>query len=137
MQNSYIIDAFLMGLACFMLTYLYFNTKSRLRQLNAMMSANDMAAALGQLFTRSIVFATPFCLLLIFTLWRSYHLMLLTQTWGYGGLGLLLTMGLGGLFAVWLNAMLVCITHSGFVRAPMPPPAPSNPANQGSIYDRQ
>lgn len=126
MQNSYIIDAFLSGLACFMLVYFSFNTISRLRQLNNLIDANAMAAAIGVLWVRSVVLAIPISALLTFALWRTYTLMLFTQTWGYGGMGLLITMAITGILTIWLNVLLVCVCHSGFVpQVPAsPPPRP-------------
>lgn len=114
MQNSYIVDAFLTGAAWMMLAYLYFDSKARIIELDQLMTANTLAVALAKSLVMAASFAVPFSLLYVFLLWRFYGLMVQTQTWGAGGLGLLITLFCIGLPLIWLHVMLVCVRHSRF-----------------------
>lgn len=114
MQNSYIIDAFLSGVAWMMIVYLYFDSKSRIAHLDGIMTANTLAVALTKSLAVSASFAMPFSALYVFLLWRFIALMVATQSWGYGGAGLITAMALIGLPLLWLHIMLVCVKHSRY-----------------------
>jgi len=115
MQNSYIVDAFLSGTVWVSLIYLYFACRSRVVELNALVTPDSFLTAITRLWKLSIVIATPFIAILSFMLWRFYGLMLASQTWGAGGIGLLVVMFAVGAPMVWLYVLLVCVKHSRFV----------------------
>jgi hypothetical protein len=118
MQSSYIVDAFLTATAWMVLTYLYFGCRSLIKTLNTLMTAPELAVAITHLFKRGVLLAVPFGVLFVFFLWRFYGLMIATQTWGAGGMGLLIAMLCIGLILIALYAMLVCVRHSSFVHMP-------------------
>lgn len=131
MQNSYIVDAFLSGTVWVSLIYLYFACRSRVVELNALVTPDSFLMAITRLLKLSIIIAVPFIAILSFMLWRFYGLMLASQTWGAGGIGLLAMMFVVGAPMIWLYVLLVCVKHSRFIGSadvavndkPMPQPS--------------
>lgn len=131
MQNSYIVDAFLSGTVWVSLIYLYFACRSRIIELNALVTPALFLMAITRLLKSSIIIAMPFIVILSFMLWRFYGLMLASQTWGAGGIGVLAIMFCIGVPMIWLYIMLVCVKHSRFIESvevtandkPMPQPS--------------
>lgn len=115
MQNSYIIDAFLSGTVWVSLIYLYFACRSRVIELNDLVTPELFLVAITKLLKLSIVITTPFIAILGFMLWRFYGLMLASQAWGAGGIGLLAIMFFVGAPMIWLYVLLVCVKHSRFI----------------------
>lgn len=130
MQNSYIVDAFLSGTVWVSLIYLYFACRSRVIELNHLVTPELFLMAITRLLKPSIAIATPFIAILGFMLWRFYGLMLASEAWGAGGIGLLAIMFLVGAPMVWLYVLLVCVKHSRFVGAIEAPAANNQPARQ-------
>lgn len=131
MQNSYIVDAFLSGTVWVSLIYLYFACRYRVSELNELVTPDIFLIAITRLLKTSIIIAVPFIAILAFMLWRFYGLMLASQTWGAGGIGLLVIMFCIGALMTWLYVLLVCVKHSRFIGAteavddnkPMPQPS--------------
>lgn len=131
MQNSYIVDAFLSGTVWASLIYLYFTCRSRIAELNHLVTPDSFLMAITRLLKTSIIIAVPFIVILSFMLWRFYGLMLASQTWGAGGIGLLVVMFVVGAPMIWLYVLLVCVKHSRFIGSvevatdnkPMPQPS--------------
>ena len=131
MQNSYIVDAFLSGTVWVSLIYLYFTCRSRVAELNNLVTPESFLMAITRLLKTSIIIAVPFIAILSFMLWRFYGLMLASQTWGAGGIGLLVVMFVVGAPMIWLYVLLVCVKHSRFIGSvevatddkPMPQPS--------------
>lgn len=115
MQNSYIVDAFLSGTVWVSLIYLYFACRSRVVELNTLVTPDSFLMAITRLLKPSIIIAMPFIAILSFMLWRFYGLMLASQTWGAGGIGLLAMMFVVGAPMIWLYVLLVCVKHSRFI----------------------
>ena len=116
MQNAYIVDFFLSGMLMIMMFYLYVDILSRLKLLNKVIDSNTLAVAIGQTFLQSLLLSVPL-LIFMFLLWRFYAVMVISQSWGVGGAGLLVIMAILGSFFVWLDILLVCIKNSRFVDA--------------------
>lgn len=131
MQNSYIVDAFLSGTVWVSIIYLYFACRSRILELNALVTPASFLIAITRLLKSSIVIAIPFIGILSFMLWRFYGLMLASQTWGAGGIGLIAIMFIIGAPMIWLYVLFVCVKHSRFIGSvevtaddkPMPQPS--------------
>ena len=102
MQNSYIVDAFLSGTVWVSLIYLYFACRSRVVELNTLVTPDSFLMAITRLLKLSIIIAVPFIAILSFMLWRFYGLMLASQAWGAGGIGLLVVMFATGAPMIWL-----------------------------------
>lgn len=117
MQNAYIVDFFLSGMLMIMMFYLYVDILSRLKLLNKVIDRNTLAVAIGQTLRQSVLLSVPLLILLMFLLWRFYAVMVISQSWGIGGAGLLVIMAILGSFFVWLDMLLVCIKNSRFVDA--------------------
>ena len=117
MQNAYIVDFFLSGMLMIMMFYLYVDILSRLKLLNKVIDSNTLAVAIGQTLRQSLLLSVPLLILLMFLLWRFYAVMVISQSWGVGGAGLLVIMAILGSFFVWLDILLVCIKNSRFVDA--------------------
>jgi len=117
MQNAYIVDFFLSGMLMIMMFYLYVDILSRLKLLNKVIDSNTLAVAIGQTLRQSLLLSVPLLILLMFLLWRFYAVMVISQSWGIGGAGLLVIMAILGSFFVWLDMLLVCIKNSRFVDA--------------------
>lgn len=117
MQNAYIVDFFLSGMLMIMMFYLYVDILSRLKLLNKVIDSNTLAVAIGQTLRQSLLLSVPLLILLMFLLWRFYAVMVISQSWGIGGAGLLIIMAILGSFFVWLDILLVCIKNSRFVDA--------------------
>ena len=115
MQNSYIVDAFLSATVWMTLIYLYFSCRSKVMALSDSTTPDVFLVAITNLLRLSIALSAPFIALLGFMLWRFYGLMVASQTWGAGGIGLLITMFCIGLPLIWLKVLLTCVTHSRFV----------------------
>jgi len=115
MQSSYIIDAFLTGTAWMMIAYLYFGSSAMIKELDGLMSAGTLEVAIAESFKLGAMLALPFGVLFVFLLWRFYGLMIATQTWGAGGLGLLIALLLIGLTLIALYAILICVRRSRFI----------------------
>ena len=113
MQNAYIVDFFLSGMLMIMMFYLYVDILSRLKLLNKVIDSNTLAVAIGQTLRQSLLLCVP----LMFLLWRFYAVMVISQSWGVGGAGLLVIMAILGSLFVWLDMLLVCIKNSRFVDA--------------------
>ncbi|WLG15034.1 hypothetical protein Q6344_06795 [Psychrobacter cibarius] len=116
MQNSYIVDAFLTGTAWMILIFLYFDIRARIKALNNMMNSTTLAVALSKSVKAATSFAVPFAALYLFLLWRFYAFMVQSQTWGAGGAGLVVILGIIGVLMVWLTMMLVFVAHSPFAQ---------------------
>lgn len=132
MQNSYIVDAFLSGTVWVALIYLYFACRLRVIELNDLVTPELFLMAITKLLKSSIVIATPFIAILSFMLWRFYGLMLASQTWGAGGIGLLAILFFVGAPMIWLYVLLVCVKHSRFIGSTETPVANNQPAPQPS-----
>ncbi|WP_313596474.1 hypothetical protein [Psychrobacter sanguinis] len=117
MQNAYIVDFFLSGMLMIMMFYLYVDILSRLKLLNRVIDSNTLAVAIGQTLRQSVLLSMPLLILLMFLLWRFYAVMVISQSWGIGGAGLLVIMAILGSLFVWLDMLLVCIKNSRFVDA--------------------
>ena len=120
MQNSYIVDAFLTGAAWMTLIFLYFDSRARIKGLSEVVSANTLAVALSRSVKAATSLAVPAAALYLFALWRFYALMVQTQTWGAGGIGLLTALACIGVPLIWLFVMLVFVSHSPFANLPLP-----------------
>lgn len=131
MQNSYIVDAFLSGTVWVVLIYLYFACRSRVIELNALVTPEIFLMAITRLLKSSIITAMPFIAILGFMLWRFYGLMLASEAWGAGGIGLLAIMFGIGAPMIWLYVLLVCVKHSRFIGY-VEPAAHNQPAPQPS-----
>ena len=118
MQNSYIVDAFLTSMALMMLMFFYFDSRARIKALNGFVSANTLGVAFSRSFKVASCLAMPVVTLYLFSLWRFHALMVQTQTWGAGGIGLLVALACLGVPLVWLFMMLVCVGQSPFVNIP-------------------
>lgn len=116
MQNSYIVDAFLTGAAWMILIFLFFDCKARVKALNGIMSSSTLAVALSKSAKIATSFAVPFAAFYLFLLWRFYALMVQTQTWGAGAVGLLVILGVTGVTLLWLVMMFVFVAHSPFAQ---------------------
>lgn len=115
MQNQYIVDVFLSGTLWALIAYLFFEVRATIAALSSVMDASLLSVALSQVVKKASITAIPFCLLLIFLLWRFYGLMLASQTWGAGGAGLLAMLFVIGVALVWLQVVLAFVRTSGFV----------------------
>lgn len=115
MSKSYIVDAFLSGMAWMLVIYLFFNIKGRISELNEIMDASTLAAAFSNFVKPASLLSTPFCAFFTFLLWRFYGLMDASLTWGAGGLGLLVGLFLVGMPLIWLEILLILVRHSSFV----------------------
>lgn len=116
MQNSYIVDAFLTGAAWMILIFLFFDCKARIKALGNMMSSATLGVALSKSAKVATSVTVPFAAFYLFLLWRFYALMVQTQTWGAGGVGLLVVLGVMGVGLLWLLMMLVFVAHSPFAQ---------------------
>ena len=116
MQNQYIVDVFLSGTLWALIAYLFFEVRATIAALSSVMDASLLSVALSQVVKKASITAIPFCLLLIFLLWRFYGLMLASQTWGAGGAGLLVMLFVIGTVLVWLRVVLAFVRTSGFVK---------------------
>lgn len=116
MQNSYIVDAFLTGTAWMILIFLFFDCKARIKALGNMMSSTTLGVALSKSVKAATSVTVPFAAFYLFLLWRFYALMVQTQTWGAGGVGLLVILGVMGVGLLWLLMMLVFVAHSPFAQ---------------------
>jgi hypothetical protein len=132
MQNSYIVDAFLSGTVWVSLIYLYFACRTRVIELNALVTPEIFLMAITKLLKSSIIIATPFVAILSFMLWRFYGLMLASEAWGAGGIGLLVIMFGIGAPMIWLYVLLVCVKHSRLIGYAETPVANNRPAPQPS-----
>ena len=115
MQNGYIVDAFLTGALWLILVYLAFDVKSRVVQINHLMGAHTLGAALNDVSKIGIMIATPFMIAYTFMLWRFYGLMIASESWGYGGMGLVIMLAIAGLVLIWLQVMLMLVSHGRFI----------------------
>lgn len=131
MQNSYIVDTFLSGLAWMVLIYLYFDTRARIGLLSELLSAHALKVALPAMLARSVWIAIPLMVFFTFLLWRFSDVMVQANASGAGAYGLLITMLLAGLPLIWLNVMLICVAHSRYVTN-RPPPAEANTPARGA-----
>lgn len=135
MQNSYIVDAFLSATVWMMLIYLYFSCRSKVKVLNDLTTPDVFLVAITKLLKPSIAISLPFIVLLGFMLWRFYGLMLASQAWGAGGIGLLITMFCIGVPLIWLQVLLICVSHSRFVdNTPVQEQQPDKPNNARGAY---
>lgn len=117
MQNSYIVDVFLSGVLWVMTTYLFFDIKARILDIEKVMVAHTLTIAMSEAFKVATVIATPFCVFYIFLLWRFYRLMVVSQSWGAGGMGLLTIFLLIGIPMIWLQIMLICVRRGRIARS--------------------
>lgn len=117
MQNAYIVDFFLSGMLMIMMFYLYVDILSRLKLLNKVIDSNTLAVAIGQTLRQSVLLSVPLLILLMFLLWRFYAVMVISQSRGVGGAGLLVIMAILGSSFVWLDMLLICVKNSRFVDA--------------------
>ena len=124
MQNSYIVDTFLSGLAWMIIAYLYFDTRARIGVLSESLSVHSLKIALPAMFTRSLIIAVPLMGFFMFLLWRFSDLMVHASASGAGAYGLLAVMLLAGVSMIWLNVILVCVSHSRYAVHQPPEPEP-------------
>lgn len=117
MQNSYIVDVFLSGALWALTTFLFFDIKDRIINIDKTMLAHTLTLAMNEVVKLATIVAAPFGVFYLFLLWRFYSLMVLSESWGYGGMGLLLMFLLAGLFMIWLEVMLIFVSRSRFVNA--------------------
>lgn len=117
MQNAYIVDFFLSGMLLLMMFYLYVDILSRLKLLNKVIDSNTLAIAIGHTLRQSLLLSVPLLMLLMFLLWRFHAVMVVSQSWGAGGAGLLVIMAIIGSLFVWLDMLLACVKNSKFVDA--------------------
>lgn len=115
MQNSYIVDTFLSGALWMILIYLFFEVKYRLNLLDQIMSVTMFSTAINDVVKAATLITLPFSLIFIFLLWRFHSLMVTSQSWGYGGMGLLIIIGLIGLPLIWVQITLILIQRGPFV----------------------
>ncbi len=116
MQNSYIVDAFLTGTAWMILIFLFFDCKARVKALGNMMNSATLGVALSKSAKVATSVTVPFAAFYLFLLWRFYAFMVQSQTWGAGGLGLLVILGVMGVGLLWLLMMLIFVAHSPFAQ---------------------
>lgn len=116
MQNQYIVDVFLSGTLWALIAYLFFEVRAIIGVFSEVMDASLLSVALSQVAKKASITAIPFCLFLIFLLWRFYGLMVESQTWGAGGAGLLVMLFVIGTVLVWLRVVLAFVRTSGFVK---------------------
>lgn len=117
MQNSYIIDTFLSGALWALSVYLFFDIKARIADIDKVMIAHTLTIAMSESLKVATTIAAPFAVFYVFLLWRFYGLMVASQAWGYGGMGLLIAFLLIGLPMIWLQVMLIIVRRSRFARA--------------------
>lgn len=117
MDNSYIVDAFLSGAIWVLVTYMYFDIVDRVTEIGEIMPNHLLALAIGELFKRSVYIAAPFVFIWMFLMWRFYALMILSHTFGAGGAGLLIILGVGGAGMIWMISLLSCVKRSRYVDA--------------------
>ncbi|MDN5565899.1 MAG: hypothetical protein L0G25_03775 [Psychrobacter sp.] len=66
-------------------------------------------------------------------LWRFYGLMLASQTWGAGDIGLLVAMFYIGVPLIWLQALLIAVKHSPFISCAATPATSQPIASSGDL----
>lgn len=115
MQNQYIVDVFLSGTLWALIVYLFFEVRATIAAFSGIMDASLLSVALSQVVRKASITAIPFCLFLLFLLWRFYGLMIASQTWGAGGAGLLVMLFVIGMALVWLRVVLAFVRTSGFL----------------------
>ena len=115
MQNQYIVDVFLSGTLWALIAYLFFEVRATIGALSGVMDASLLSVALSQVVKKASITAIPFCLFILFLLWRFYGLMVASKTWGGGGAGLLVMLFVIGMALVWLQVVLTFVRSSGFV----------------------
>lgn len=116
MQNQYIVDAFLSGTLWALIAYLFFEVRATIAVFSDVMDASLLSVALSKVVKKASITAIPFCLFLLFLLWRFYGLMVASETWGAGGAGLLVILFVIGTALVWLQVVLAFVRSSGFVK---------------------
>lgn len=112
MQNSYIVDVFLSGVLWMITIYLVFDLRARISAIDEVMAASTLTVAMSQSAKLVSYAAIPFCLVFLFLVWRFYGLMVISQSWGYGGMGLLAIFVIIGMPMIWLNIMLIVVHRS-------------------------
>jgi len=117
MANSYIIDVFLSGAIWVLLTYMFFDVMARVKDINQLIPPNILPIAIGQMLKLSCYLAAPFVAIWLFLCWRFASLMIISATFGIGGVGLLIFVGIGGIGMIWITSLLVCLRHSRFIDA--------------------
>lgn len=119
MVNSYIVDTFLSAAMWVILTFLYFDIQDRIKEINEVMSHNLIALAIENTLKMAAYISLPLVAIWAFLCWRFMALMVISKTFGIGGIGLLVILGLSGVIMLGLTVLLVCIKHSGLVDAAM------------------
>lgn len=115
MQNSYIVDAFLSGALWATIIYLFFDIKDRISVIDQLMGINTFSVAMADVVRSATLIALPFIAAYLFLLWRFYGLMLASESWGYGGMGLLIIFVAIGLPMIWLQIMLILVKRGRFI----------------------
>ena len=70
MQNQYIVDAFLSGTLWALIAYLFFEVRATIAVFSDVMDASLLSVALSKVVKKASITAIPFCLFLLFLLWR-------------------------------------------------------------------
>ena len=115
MQNSYIVDVFLSATAWVVIAYLYFEVRAGVKAISEIMSASTLSVALGHVLKTASLIALPFFGFFGFLLWRFYALMVVSQSWGAGGMGLITGMAIIGASLIWVQFMLLLVRRSRFI----------------------
>ena len=115
MQNSYIVDVFLSAAAWVVIAYLYFEVRAGMAAISGVMSASTLSVALGYVVKTGSLIALPFFGVFVFLLWRFYALMIVSESWGAGGVGLIAIMAFIGGALIWLQSILSLVKRSQFL----------------------
>ncbi len=129
MSNSYLIDFFLCYSLLIWITFSVINIKQQLADLNQRITADTLVIAMNDLLKIYLPFSLLPISIILFLLWRFYAVMIFTQSWGAGGCGLLIILGVYSIGANLLQTMLFCIRHSRYVTAPKPKQTDNKQAN--------
>lgn len=95
----------------------FFDIKARLVAIEKIMVAHTLSDAMKEALKMATIIAAPFCIFYIFLLWRFYSLMVVSQSWGAGGMGLLAIFLLIGIPMIWLQIMLICVRRGRIARS--------------------
>ncbi|MDO5769032.1 MAG: hypothetical protein Q4P13_05965 [Psychrobacter sp.] len=117
MANSYIVDTFLSGSIWVMLAFMFFDIMARVKEINAIMPKHILALAVGAKLKTASYFSIPFLGIWAFLCWRFVALMIESQTFGVGGIGLIAILGVAGAIMIWVTLLLIVIKHSRYADA--------------------
>ncbi len=120
MINSYLIDYFLCYSLLIWIAFSVVNIRQQLADLSQRITTDTLVIAINDLLKIYLPLSLLPISIILFLLWRFYAVMIFTQSWGAGGCGLLIILGVYIVGANLLQTMLFCIRHSRYVTAPKP-----------------